>query len=249
VKISIITVSYNAVTTIEETIQSVLNQSYQHIEYVIIDGGSSDGTQAIIEKYADKIAFHVSEPDGGIYFGMNKGIAACTGDYIGILNADDVYASNGIISKVVELLQTSKSSTLYGDLDYVAEDNLDDVVRKWISGSFNRKSFLMGWMPPHPTFFVQKGLYDKYGVFNTSFKISADYELMLRFLFKNSLSAAYLPQTLIKMRVGGVSNSSIKNRLQANKEDRKAWKINGLRPKWFTLLMKPASKVMQFLKK
>ena len=248
-KISIITVSYNAVTTIEETIQSVLNQSYQHIEYVIIDGGSSDGTQAIIEKYADKIAFHVSEPDGGIYFGMNKGIAACTGDYIGILNADDVYASNGIISKVVELLQTSKSSTLYGDLDYVAEDNLDDVVRKWISGSFNRKSFLMGWMPPHPTFFVQKGLYDKYGVFNTSFKISADYELMLRFLFKNSLSAAYLPQTLIKMRVGGVSNSSIKNRLQANKEDRKAWKINGLRPKWFTLLMKPASKVMQFLKK
>ncbi len=248
-KISIITVTYNAVTTIEETIQSVLNQSYQHIEYIIIDGGSSDGTEAIIEKYADKIAYHVSEPDGGIYFGMNKGVAACTGDYIGILNADDVYASNGIISKVVELLQTSKSSTLYGDLDYVAEDNLDDVVRKWISGSFNRKSFLRGWMPPHPTFFVQKGLYDKYGVFNTSFKISADYELMLRFLVKNSLSAAYLPQTLIKMRVGGVSNSSLKNRLQANKEDRKAWKINGLRPKWFTLLMKPASKVMQFLKK
>lgn len=248
-KISIITVSYNAVTTIEETINSVLNQSYQNIEYVIIDGSSSDGTQAIIEKYADRIAYCISEPDGGIYLGMNKGIAACTGDYIGILNADDVYASTAVIFDVVELLQTSKAKTLYGDLEYVSEQDLNDVVRKWDSGSFNHNKFLIGWMPPHPTFFVKKDLYNKFGLFNTSFKISADYELMLRFLFKNKLSAVYLPKTLIKMRVGGVSNSSMKNRLLANREDRKAWRINGIRPKWFTLLMKPASKVMQFLKK
>ena len=247
-KISIITVSYNAVATIEDTIQSVLNQSYKNIEYVIIDGGSSDGTQAIIEKYSDKISYYVSEPDGGIYFGMNKGVTACKGDFIGILNADDVYASKTVISNVAELLQTAKTDTLYGDLEYVTEQNLNVVVRKWISGSFERKKFLRGWMPPHPTFFVKKELYLKYGLFNTSFKISADYELMLRFLFNNGLSAVYLPQTLIKMRVGGVSNSSLKNRLQANREDRRAWKINNLTPKWYTLFVKPASKVMQFLK-
>jgi glycosyltransferase involved in cell wall biosynthesis len=248
VKISIITVSYNAAATIEDTIQSVLNQSYKNIEYVIIDGGSSDGTQAIIEKYSDRISYYVSEPDGGIYFGMNKGVIACTGDFIGILNADDVYASKTVISDVVELLQTAKTNTLYGDLEYVTEKNLNVVLRKWTSGIFERKKFLRGWMPPHPTFFVQKELYLKYGSFNTSFKISADYELMLRFLFNNGLSAVYLPQTLIKMRVGGVSNSSLKNRLQANREDRRAWKINNLTPKWYTLFAKPASKVMQFLK-
>jgi glycosyltransferase len=148
----------------------------------------------------------------------------------------------------VELLQTAKTNTLYGDLEYVTEENLNVVLRKWTSGIFERKKFLRGWMPPHPTFFVQKELYLKYGSFNTSFKISADYELMLRFLFNNGLSAVYLPQTLIKMRVGGVSNSSLKNRLQANREDRRAWKINNLTPKWYTLFAKPASKVMQFLK-
>ena len=248
-KISIITVGYNAAATIEETMQSVFHQSYGNIEYVIIDGGSSEGTLEIVERYSDKIAHYVSEPDGGIYFGMNKGIAACSGDYIGILNADDVYASKEVLSEVAELLKASSADTLYGDLEYVAEDNLQKVVRKWVSGNFQSNKFLSGWMPPHPTFFVKKELYTSCGVFNTDFKLAADYELMLRFLYKHKLSAVYLPKTLIKMRVGGVSNNSLKNRLAANKEDRKAWVVNSIRPKWYTLFMKPASKLLQFLKK
>lgn len=156
-KISIITVSYNAVATIEDTIHSVLNQSCANLEYVIVDGGSNDGTLDIIEKYRDKIARIISEKDDGIYYGMNKGIAACSGDYIGILNADDVYYNDSIVEQVASSLSNSKTDSLYGDLLYVQEDNLEKVTRTWNAGKFNKSNFLMGWMPPHPTFFVCSG--------------------------------------------------------------------------------------------
>lgn len=246
-KISIVTVAYNASKTIEQTIQSVLGQTYSNIEYIVIDGGSSDGTQEIIEKYSDKIAYYSSEKDGGIYFGMNKGVEKCSGEYIGLLNADDVYYDSEVIESVAKKLVESKTDALYGDLLYVEETDLSKVVRRWISGKYDRRNFLKGWMPPHPTFFIKKSAYEKFGTFNTQFRFAADYELMLRMLFKHKLSAVYLNQTLIKMRVGGVSNSSVKNRLKANQEDREAWRINGIQPNWYTIFMKPLSKVRQYI--
>ncbi len=246
-KISIVTVAYNASKTIEQTIQSLLGQTYSNIEYIVIDGGSSDGTQEIIEKYSDKIAYYSSEKDGGIYFGMNKGVEKCSGEYIGLLNADDVYYDSEVIESVVKKLLESKTDALYGDLLYVDATDLSKVVRRWISGKYDRRNFLKGWMPPHPTFFIKKSAYEKFGTFNTQFKFAADYELMLRMLFKHKLSAVYLNQTLIKMRVGGVSNSSVKNRLKANQEDREAWRINGIQPNWYTVFMKPLSKIRQYI--
>lgn len=248
-KISIITVSFNAESTIEDTIRSVIGQTYTDVEYIIIDGGSTDATLAIIDKYREQISLVVSEPDKGIYDGMNKGIARATGDYIGILNADDVYVDHSVIEEVVDVLSAEKTDTLYADLNYVQQDDLSKVVRVWKSGKFNHSSFLQGWMPPHPTFFVKKDCYNQYGNFNLQLKSAADYELILRMLYKNECSSSYLGRTIINMRVGGVSNSSIRNRIKANMEDRKAWELNNIRPKWYTLYMKPLSKLIQFLKK
>jgi glycosyltransferase len=162
------------------------------------------------------------------------------------LNSDDFYCSNDVIEQVVLAFQNNNTDCLYGDLNYVDPVDTSKSVRKWRSGSYLKKNFLKGWMPPHPTFFVKKSCYERFGKFDTQFKSAADYELMLRFLFKESCSAQHLPKVMIHMRAGGVSNVSLKNRLRANREDRLAWKINGLKPKWFTLLRKPLSKLKQY---
>ena len=177
---------------------------------------------------------------------MNKGLALATGDIIGVLNSDDFYCSNDVIENVVRAFQENETDCLYGDLNYVDPIDTSKIVRKWRSGAYLRENFLKGWMPPHPTFFVKKSCYDSFGTFDTQFKSAADYELMLRFLFKESCSAQHLPKVMIHMRAGGVSNVSLKNRIRANREDRLAWKINGLKPKWFTLLRKPLSKLTQY---
>jgi glycosyltransferase len=177
---------------------------------------------------------------------MNKGLAMATGDIIGVLNSDDFYCSNDVIENVVRAFQKNETDCLYGDLNYVDPIDTNKILRKWRSGSYNKENFLKGWMPPHPTFFVKKSCYYSFGTFDTQFKSAADYELMLRFLFKESCSAQHLPKVMIHMRAGGVSNVSLKNRIRANKEDRLAWKINGLKPKWFTLLRKPLSKLIQY---
>lgn len=248
-KVSIITVCYNAQDTIEETIQSVINQTYPDIEYIIVDGKSSDSTVSIAQKYLGKGVSQVfSEKDEGIYDGMNKGIKLATGELIGILNADDFYTDNEVVSDMVRQLTQNKTQSIYADLDYVDGTDTSLIKRKWKSGKYDRMNFLKGWMPPHPTFFIQKSCYDQLGAFLTNMKSAADYELMLRMLFKHKVSTTYLPRTIIKMRVGGVSNHSIKNRINANKEDRKAWEINGIKPKWYTLGLKPISKITQFLK-
>lgn len=246
-KVSVITIVYNAVDTLEDTIHSVLGQTYDHVEYIVVDGASTDGSLGIIEKYRDRIHQFVSEPDEGIYFAMNKGVRMATGDVIAILNSDDTYASAGIIEKVVSQLSESKADALYGDLNYVDRTNSERTVRKWISGKYVRNSFLKGWMPPHPTFFVRKEVYDKYGLFNTILRSSADYEFMLRVLYKEEITADYLPEVLVNMKTGGQSNLSLKNRLKANKEDRLAWKLNGLKPAAFTFVKKPFRKIGQFL--
>lgn len=248
-KVSIITVAFNAEKTIEDTIQSVLNQSYTNIEYIIIDGLSTDGTIDICNTHKDQITTIVSEKDKGLYDAMNKGVSLATGDVIGVLNADDFYENNGVISKIAEYFEADQIDGLYADLVYVDAEDTAKVTRKWVSGEYQENGFLKGWMPPHPTFFVKKECYEKYGGYSLDLKSAADYELMLRMIHKHQIKVGYLPEVITRMRVGGVSNSSFKNRVNANKEDRRAWEMNGLKPNTFTLIRKPLSKVSQFFKK
>lgn len=184
-----------------------------------------------------------------MYDALNKGIDIASGDIVGILNADDFYIDKEVISKIVNQLETAGSDSIYADLYYVDEKDTDKISRYWKSGAYIKKNFKYGWMPPHPTFFVKKEVYNKWGKFNLSFSSAADYELMLRFLFKNNVSTTYLNEVIVKMREGGMSNVSLRNRLRANREDKRAWKVNGLRPASYTLLAKPLRKITQFIKK
>jgi len=245
VKVSIITVCYNAEKHIEETIQSVLSQDFNDLEYLLIDGGSNDSTVEIVNKYNSKIDFIISEKDEGMYDAMNKGIKLAKGELIGILNAGDLFVNEKVVSEIVNKIE--EKDAVYADLDYVNELNTNKVIRKWKSGEFNFTNFKYGWMPPHPTLFIRKKIYENFGMYRLDYKTAADYELMLRIFYKNECSAVYLNKVIVKMRVGGASNSSIKNRINANMEDRKAWKDNELKPYWFTLFLKPARKIIQYL--
>ena len=248
-KISIITIAYNSAETIEATIQSVIAQDYTDVEYIIIDGASTDATMDVVDRYRDQVAVVVSEPDQGIYDAMNKGVARATGDIIGILNSDDFYADNTVLSNVVARFKESGAEAVYADLVYVERDNPDKVVRYWKSKPYKPGMFRKGWMPAHPTFFLRNECYRTHGTYSTELRSAADYELMLRMLEKHKISAVHLPRVLTKMRVGGQSNVSLKNRIRANKEDRRAWKMNGLTPAWYTLTVKPLSKLSQFIRK
>jgi glycosyltransferase involved in cell wall biosynthesis len=247
-KISVITACLNNADTIEETIRSVTEQDYADVEYIIIDGGSSDQTLSIAEKYKSKISKIISGKDEGIYFALNKGIDLATGDAIAFLHADDVYANAHVLSQVMKVIEEKKADGVYGDLFYVERGDLSKVIRNWKAGEYKDGLFRKGWMPPHPAFFLKKSCYEKFGKFNTSFRSAADYELMLRMIHKHKISVAYLPEVLVKMRVGGVSNVSLKNRVKANREDRRAWKVNGLKPGLFTMIRKPLSKISQFFR-
>ncbi|MEX1003188.1 MAG: glycosyltransferase family 2 protein [Crocinitomicaceae bacterium] len=247
-KISLITVSFNAADTIKDTIDSVLSQKGVDLEYIIIDGGSTDETVAIVKSYGDQISTFVSAPDKGIYDGMNKGIALASGDVIGILNADDMYADEQVLQEVISCF-TPETEVLYGDLVYVDQNNTNKVKRTWIAKPYKKNAFLKGWMPPHPTFFVRKEIYEKYGAYTLQLKSAADYELMLRVIHKQSVTPVYLNKILVKMRLGGASNASLKNRLRANREDKKAWEMNQLKPLKTTFIRKPISKIGQFFKK
>lgn len=248
-KVSIITVCYNSAKTIEDTIQSVISQTYNNIEYIIIDGGSTDNTLEVVNRYKDKISKIVSEKDNGLYDAINKGIELTTGSIIANLNSDDFYIDQNVITDVVAKMEEEKSDTLYADLYYVDAINTNKIVRNWVSGSYRKGMFYKGWMPPHPTFFVRKQVYEQYGKFNLELKSAADYEIMLRFIHKYECSISYLPRVIVRMRVGGISNISLVNRLKANREDKRAWEMNELKPKTYTLIFKPLSKVLQFVKK
>ena len=247
-KISIITTTYNSASTIEDTIQSVIEQDYQNIEYIIVDGLSSDNTLEIVNNYKSKIFKLISEKDSGIYDALNKGINAASGDIIALLHSDDFFIDKSVITKVVKAFEETNADSVYGDLYYVAKNNTTKIVRKWISGKYKHGMFLNGWMPPHPAFFVKKSCYEKYGAFNLNFKSAADYELMLRFLHKHKISTTYINEYLVKMRAGGQSNASVKNRVKANQEDRAAWTVNGLIPRFYTLTFKPLRKIIQFVR-
>ncbi|MEK7634764.1 MAG: glycosyltransferase family 2 protein [Patescibacteria group bacterium] len=247
-KISIITVSYNSVATIEDTIKSVLSQTYQNIEYIIIDGKSTDGTLEIINKYKDKIAKIISEPDKGLFDAINKGIRLATGEIIGILHSDDLYNNEKVISIVAKEMEEKKLDACWSDLVYVNRDDTSKIVRVWKSSSYEEGKFRKGWMPPHPTFFAGKNIFEKYGVYNLNFKLAADYELMLRFLEKYKIKSNYIPEILMKMRVGGVSNRSFKNIktiVKSNIDCYRAFKENGLKINPLIILIKPLSKIFQ----
>lgn len=228
-KVSIITVVYNNEKFIESAINSVLSQSYQDIEYIVIDGGSTDGTGNIIKKYENKISRYISEKDRGIYDGMNKGIGLSTGDIIGFLNSDDLYENNKTIEEIARIFSNEDNiQACYGDLLYLTPD-LKKIVRYWKAGEYSRGSFKKGWVPPHPTFFVKRDILKKYGSFNLDFSISADFELLLRLMEKHSIKVKYIPKVIVKMRWGGESNRSIKNILKANREKYNSFKGNNIK--------------------
>ena len=249
-KISIITITYNSAATVEDTIKSVVMQDYPNVEYLIIDGKSKDATLKIAEKYKDKISKIVSEKDKGLYDALNKGIKHATGDIIGMLHSDDLYSHQQVLSNIVKTFQNNPDAEgVYADLVFVNRNDTDKVMRTWESGTYQEGDFLKGWMPPHPTFFVKKTTYEKHGGFNTELKLSADYELMLRLIHKNQIKLAYLNEVIVKMRMGGVSNVSFFVKLKANLEDKMAWKINGMKPKMTTMIMKPLRKLGQYFKR
>ncbi len=248
-KISIITITYNSQHTVEDTIQSVTSQDYDDIEYIIVDGMSKDSTLKIVDKYRHRIAKVISEKDNGLYDALNKGIKAATGDVVGLLHSDDMYSDKSVISNIARIFANSaKPDAVYADLVFVSRSDTEKVMRIWKSGEYREGAFLKGWMPPHPTFFVKRNCYERFGYFNTNLKLSADYELMLRFIHKNHIRISYLPQTIVKMRMGGTSNVSFFVKLKANLEDKIAWRLNGIKPGALTVLKKPFSKIGQFLR-
>jgi glycosyltransferase len=246
VRISIITATFNSEATIKDTLECIRQQAYPDIEHIIVDGGSTDKTLEIVAAFSH-VARVVSEKDNGIYDAMNKGIRLAGGEIIGILNSDDIYADAAVLADVAVAFADPAVMTVYADLQYVEAADLQKVRRRWTSGPFKPGNFYFGWMPPHPTFFVRRKVYDRAGLFNPELRSAADYELMLRILLKHGMPAYYIRRVLVRMRAGGVSNASLWNRLRANKEDRLAWKLNGLKPYFFTLYLKPLRKIHQFI--
>lgn len=243
-RIFIITPCYNAAKTVLYCAESVRTQS-RCADHIIVDGQSNDDTINLLDK--SSVYRFVSEPDHGVYDAMNKGLKMSEDGIIGILNADDFYAHPDVLKKVASVFEDSAIESCYGDLVYVDYENTDKILRYWKAGRYDYRKFYWGWMPPHPTFFVRHSLYEKYGLFNTNCGTAADYELMLRFMVKYRITSAYIPEVLVKMRVGGISNATIKNRLKANRMDRYAWEVNGLSPYPWSTFFKPIRKIYQFI--
>jgi glycosyltransferase involved in cell wall biosynthesis len=243
-KISLITVAYNAQNTIERCITSVLEQKFKNIQYIIIDGGSTDNTIQIINKYKGKIDFFQSGPDDGIYDAMNKGITRANGNIVGTLNADDLFANDEVLNDVAIAFANVQTSILYGDLDYIDQD--DKVIRKWRSGRYKNGMFNLGWMPPHPTFYCRRELFEELGNYKLDYGSAADYELMLRFIHFNKTHVHYLRKVMVKMGIGGISNKSLGNRVQALRFDLKAMRNNDISLPVITIFFKPLRKMAQF---
>jgi len=246
VKISVITVSYNNCGTLADTLNSVAAQSHPDVEHIIIDGGSKDGTAALLAQWQQRLGPVVSEPDRGIYDAMNKGLALATGDYIGFLNADDVYADPSSLSRLHHAMLAETPDFCYGDLVYVRPNDLDHVVRRWTSGSFDSERLRQGWMPPHPTFYVRRNALPPGKCFDATMRIAADYEFMLGMMTRPGISAAYVPEVLVRMRTGGASNRSLGALWRKSREDLRAMRrhrVGGLA----TLLAKNLRKIPQFL--
>lgn len=246
---SIITVCFNAAGTIADTLHSVATQAYADVEHIVIDGGSSDGTQAVILQHGSRVAHCVSEPDGGIYDAMNKGVRLASGDIVGILNADDVYSDSDVLMRVAHYMEDENLDALYGDVEYFLPTNPAVASRRYRSRRFSPARIGWGWMPAHPSLFLRRRLFDRFGLYRTDYRIAGDYELVARFFKNGQIAYRYLPEVLVKMRTGGVSTGGWKNTLLLNQEVLRACRENGIPTNWFKLLSKYPFKVLEFLAK
>ena len=244
-KISVVTAVYNRVKTVGAAISSVAAQQVA-CEHVVVDGMSDDGSDQVINDTVQSGANVIREPDSGIYDALNKGIAASTGEVVGFLHADDLFADDQVTKRIQEKFQSGDYDAVYGDLTYVDFDNPDKIIRYWRSGDYRRKRFWYGWMPPHPTVYVRRDIYERFGNYRTDLGSAADYECIIRLMVRNEIRVGYVPHIAVKMRVGGESNVSVKNRLSANSTDRAAWVENGLKPPLGLRFSKPLSKLPQF---
>ncbi|WP_339097307.1 glycosyltransferase family 2 protein [Pectobacterium brasiliense] len=247
-KVSIITATYNSAKTISDTLKSLNAQTYPDIEYIIIDGGSKDNTLSLIKSSCSRVSVVISEPDKGIYDALNKGILSATGDIVGFLHSDDFFAYPDAVKDIVDAMRESNADAVYGDLNYISSTDNDVIVRKWVSGGFDINKMKLGWMPPHPTFYMKRACYQRFGSFDLSYRISADYDSLLRYLWIHKVTVKYIPKVIINMRVGGMSNRSLSNMIMKTKEDVKAMKSNKL--PWLSAVAgKNLSKIPQFFKK
>ena len=245
-KVNIITGTYNSAAYIKDCVDSIYQQDYPNIGHIIVDGNSKDNTVTIIKELPNRVEKLVSEPDNGIYDAMNKGLKMADGDILGILNSDDFYNGTDIISKVVRCFEEEKADCVFGDLYYVEAANTDKIVRKWITGPYYKNAFKKGWHPAHPSFFVKREVYEKYGYFDDNLSLAADFELMLRFIEKHQLKWGYIAEPLVRMRLGGATSKSIKNMIKGNKECIKAFKQNNIKVSPFYSLIRLTPKLKQF---
>lgn len=245
--VSIITVSYNSENTIQDTIESVLKQTFRNIEYIIIDGASEDGTNEIIKSYGNKINKYITEPDQGMYDAMNKGLLLASGDIVGILNADDKFYNNSVVEKVVKEFNIKDIDAIYGDVLFYNSKFQNKVIRYYSSKGFTPKSFKFGRMPAHPSFYVKRELFEKFGYYKTDYYIAADFELLLRFLYKNNIKSHYFEYPFVAMQTGGVSNRSARSNLILNKEIMRACKENGVKTNYLFIYSKYFRKIFEFI--
>jgi glycosyltransferase len=249
VKVSLITISFNSEATIGDTLRSVAEQSHPDIEHIVIDGASRDGTLQVLREHGAHVARVVSEPDNGLYDAMNKGLTLASGDVVGLLNADDMLADRHVVARIAEAFAPplhAAPDCVYGDLVYVAADDLERVVRYWRSGVFAPSRLKFGWMPPHPAFYMRRSLLDDVGRFDTTLRIAADYDFMLRCLTRPGVRVAYVPEVLVRMRLGGISNRSMASLRDKSREDLAVMRRHGVGG-WFTLASKNMRKLPQFL--
>lgn len=243
-KVSIVTVCLNSVEKIKDAVNSVLSQDYRNIEYIVVDGGSTDGTLDIINSYRSKIAKVISEPDNGIYEAMNKGIKSSTGDIIATLNSDDVYTEHTVVSRIVEFMKSNSLDAVYGDLVYVNRNRADHITRFWKAGKYKKGAFSYGWVLPHPTFFCRKEIFERFGCFNDKLQVAADFELMLRFVEKHNIKVGYLPKVIVKMRKGGKANV-VKGIIRGNLEIIRSFRLNDIRISPWFFFYRPITKMLQ----
>ncbi len=250
-KLSIITVTYNSGKTLRDTIESVLSQTYTNYEYIIVDGASKDNTIDIIKEYEPKFngrMLWISEPDKGLYDAMNKGIRIATGDVVGTLNSDDFYIDNKVLEDIAKTFNQQDVDCIYGNLYFVDTKDTNKIVRTWIGSQYKKGAFCRGWHPAHPTFYSKRKYFDYLGDFDTSFDVSADFELMLRFIEKNELKSFYLNRFFIKMRIGGESTGSIKKIIQGNKNILRSFRKNNIKVSPFYLLKRLFPKIVNMIK-
>lgn len=252
-KISIITTSYNSAHTLRDTMESVLRQEYTNYEYIVVDGASKDGTVDIIREYEPRFEERmrwVSEPDRGIYDAMNKGIAMATGDVVGLLNSDDFYTSDDVLATVArEFSKNDALDAVYGDVHYVDEVDITREIRYYSSRKFTPKRMLMGYMPAHPSFYVRRECYEKYGSFDTSYRVAADFENLLRLIYVNKISIHYIAKDFVTMRMGGASSSGISSYLRIAADHFGAFKKNGISPNYFLYFLRYLKKLFEFSRK